>query len=514
MSADDLDLPSEALALLTTAEMAAADQAAAASGRSGTALMAAAGAAVVRAAGDLLVRRGAGRGRILVCCGPGNNGGDGYVAAAGLLAAGFAVRVAALGEPRHRSGDAAAAAAAWHGPVEDAATAPLDEVDLVIDAVFGAGLSRDLDGAAASALTRLARWRLSSGRPLLAVDIPSGLDGSTGLVRGTALTADATITFFRLKPGHLIFPGRAHCGRLQLADIGLPDHVLEAIAPRAFVDRPPLWQHCLPVPGRDGHKYSRGHAVVLSGPAAQTGAARLAAAGALHVGAGLVTVAAPPAALAILAAALTSVMTRVCDGPDALAELLADTRKNAIVMGPGLGVDTAAAAARAVLGMRAPHRAIVLDADALTAFAGKAADLATAIAAAGAPVVLTPHAGEFARLFGPDNGTGKLERARAAAAQVGATVVFKGPDTVIAAPDGRAAIGIDAPPWLATAGSGDVLAGIVGGLLAQGMAPFEAAAAAVWLHGAAATALGPGLVSEDLPAALRAPLAALYRALT
>ena len=513
--ADELHLAPDALALLTTAEMAVADRASPMLGRSGAALMAAAGAAVAREAARLLLRAGAGCGRILVCCGPGNNGGDGYVAARHLAEAGFAVRIAALGDRARLGGDAAAAAAAWEGPVEAMAAADLGGVDLVIDALFGAGLSRDLDGPAAAAVARLDAWRQAQGRPLLAVDIPSGIDGTTGLVRGCALGADSTVTFFRLKPGHLLLPGRGHCGRLHLADIGLPSAVLEAIAPQTFVNRPPLWREHLPVPGRAGHKYSRGHAVVVSGPPAQTGAARLAATGALHAGAGLVTVASPAAALPIHAASLTAVMTRACDGPAELIDLLGDRRKNALVMGPGLGVTGAAARVREVLaaeaGASGPRRAFVFDADALTAFAGACDDLAAAIAAAGgAPVVLTPHAGEFTHLFGSDDRDGKLARTRRAAAAVGATVVLKGADTVVAAPDGRASIGCDAPPWLATAGSGDVLSGIVGGLLAQGMLVFEAASAAVWLHGAAAAAVGPGLIAEDLPPALRAVLARLY----
>ena len=510
----DLHLPRDALALLTPVEMARADAAAPAHGVSGATLMAAAGTAVAREAARLLMRAGVGRGNIVVCCGPGNNGGDGYVAARCLADAGFRVRVVALGDPRHLKGDAAAAAAAWGGPIEAAETADLAAADLVVDALFGAGLSRDIAGAAAAMIQRIDAWRQRGGRPLLAVDIPSGLDGGTGLPRGPALTADATITFFRLKPGHLLLPGRAHCGRLHLADIGLPAAVLPDIAPRAVVNRPELWRAHLPVPGLAGHKYGRGHALVLSGPPAQTGAARLAAQGALHAGAGLVTMATPAAALAIHAAALTSIMTRVCDGPEGLVELLGDRRKNVLVAGPGLGVETAAAAVRAALaaevGAAAPPRAFVFDADALTAFAGACDDLAALIAAAKAPVVLTPHAGEFGRLFGPDAGGGKLARTRQAAAAVGATVLLKGADTIVAAPDGRAAIACDAPAWLATAGSGDVLAGIIGGLLAQGMPPFEAASAGVWLHGAAAREVGPGLVSEDLPAALRGPLAQLY----
>src|SRR5262245_53231830 len=256
---------------------------------------------------------------------------------------------------------------------------------------------------------------------------------------------------------------------------------------------------------RDGeHKYDRGHAVVVSGSLSHTGAARLAARGALRAGAGLVTIASPRDALLVNAAASLAVMVRPVDGSDQLTALLSDRRLNALVLGPGGGVGEAMRAL--VTAALRGEQAVVLDADALTSFAEDPARLIEAIKRHGGAVVLTPHEGEFSRLFKSmpgiiDSGS-KLEKARASARQSGAIVLLKGSGTVVAAPDGRATITANAPPWLATAGSGDVLAGIVAGLLAQGMPAFEATCAAVWLHGEAGNTAGPSLVSEDLPEAL------------
>lgn len=488
------------LELLTTAQMAEADRLAIAAGTSGAALMQAAGDAVAHRAAAMLEARG--RRAALVLCGPGANGGDGYVAARRLLELGFAVRVAALGDPARLRGDALAAAQRWTGPVEDARAADCVDADLVVDALFGAGLSRDLDGDARALVERLNAWRAQGRCATLAVDTPSGLDGSTGMVRGVAVAADETITFFRLKPGHLLLPGRILCGATACADIGIQRDVLARIAPATFRNEPELWRGALPVPGIAGHKYARGHALVVSGPASFTGAARLAARGALRAGAGLVTVASPADALPENAAALTAVMVRRSDGPAGLAALLADPRRNAVALGPGLGVgEPTCALVETALTAEGEARAVVLDADAITSFAAAPERLFRAIASARGPVLLTPHAGEFARLFGRC-GDGKLAAARAAAADAGAVIVLKGADTVVAAPDGRATIADNAPPWLATAGSGDVLAGMACGLLAAHMPAWDAACAAVWMHGAAGAAFGPGLIAEDLPEAL------------
>ncbi len=454
-------------ALLTPAEMAAADRAAVALGRPVAWLMENAGRAVARE-----VRRRFAPCRTLVLCGPGNNGGDGYVAARHLQLAGWPVAVAAVAPP---GGAAAQAARRWSGPGVPFAAAEVARASLVIDAVFGAGLTRDLDDRAASVLR-------AAGR-VVAVDVPSGLDGATGAVRGFAPQAALTVTFFRRKPGHLLLPGRTLCGEVVLADIGLPEAALQPGAVRTFHNLPALWR--LPVPAPEGHKYSRGHVTVLGGPA-MTGAARLAALAARRGGAGMVTIAAERGADLYRAAEPGTI---VDDRP--LTELLEDSRRNAWVCGPGLGVATAAAALPVLLGA---GRRVVVDADALTVCAGAPARLRGA-------TVLTPHAAEFARAFGPP-GSDRLAAVRQAAALTGAVVLLKGADTIIAAPDGRAAINDSAPPWLATAGAGDTLAGLIAALLAAGMEPWHAACAGAWLHGRAACHAGPGLIAEDLAPAL------------
>ena len=511
--------------LLTPEEMGRADALAIAAGVPGLSLMEAAGRAVADAASDLVPSKGA---AIAVACGPGNNGGDGFVAARLLREQGYPVRVGLLGSRERLAGDAAAVAGRWGADVESLTSTTLKDADLIIDALFGAGLSRPLDGAAAEIVAAIN----ASGKPVLAVDVPSGLDGTTGRADGAVVQATRTVTFFRMKPGHLLLPGRRLCGEVRLADIGIPRRVLEEIGTRTFANGPALWRAAYAFPSLDAHKYTRGHAVVVSGPAETTGAARLGARGALRIGAGLVTLAGSGAATAINATHCTAVMVRAIPSDGSLAEFLSDRRRNAVLIGPGAGV--AAATAASVMTVLGSAAAAVLDADALTSFvldateapvkaAGlgfvvRSADLEPvkeglfeAIKVREAPVVLTPHEGEFKRLFG-ELSDSKLDRARQAAATSGAVVVVKGPDTVIAAPDGRAAINDNAPPWLATAGSGDVLAGFATGLLAQGMPAFEAACAAVWLHGECANRFGVGLIAEDLPEQLPQVLSALHGA--
>jgi hydroxyethylthiazole kinase-like uncharacterized protein yjeF len=486
--------------LLTPAQMAEADRLTIAAGTPGIALMERAGRAVADAAMNM-TKPGA---RIVVACGPGNNGGDGFVAARLLAERGYQVRVLLLGSRVALADNAAEAAKAWPGEVEPVGAAAIADADLVIDALFGAGLARDLAAAARRAVEVVA----AAAAPVLAVDLPSGIDGATGQVRGAAVRASETVTFCRRKPGHLLMPGRLHCGKVIVADIGISDATVAAVKPRTFANEPALWRDLLPVPRADGHKYDRGHAVVVSGPMHATGAARLAARATLRVGAGLVTVAAPRVALPVLAASLTAVMVREANGAKGLAKLLADPRLNVVLLGPGQGVgkgtrDAAAAAAKA-------KRALVLDADALTSFAGRAAELARLLRSASAAVV-TPHEGEFNRLFNNDQQlneiASKIDRVRYSAKALGCVVLIKGADTVVATPDGRAAVTANAPPWLATAGTGDVLSGIVAGLLAQGMPPFEAACAAVWLHGEAGREAGPGMISEDLDPAMKSVIA-------
>lgn len=482
------------LALLIPKEMARADS------QTGADLMEAAG----RAVADAVIARWSPR-ATTVLCGPGDNGGDGFVTARHLAAAGWPVTVALLGSLDRLSGDAAHHASLW--PDTPSALSPerLDGAALVIDAIFGAGLSRPIKGPARLTLEALA----ASGLPVCAVDVPSGLDGTTGQVRGIAAAADMTVTFFRKKPGHLLFPGRRLCGDLVLADVGVSDSVLEKIAPTTFENGPALWLDRYPWPQTEGHKYQRGEVLVLGGPAV-AGATRMTARAAMRIGAGLVTLAAPTTTWAIDAAALSGVIVREFRGVDGFRELLADPRRNAIAIGPGAGVGKATR--RYVLSALATKRPVVLDADAITSFEGDPQRLFDAISG---PCVLTPHTGEFTRLFGAlDKTADKLTRTRQAAALSGAVVVLKGADTVIAAPDGRAIINANAPPQLATGGSGDVLTGFVVGLVAQGLAAFDAAAAAVWLHGAAGSAFGVGLVAEDLPDALPRVLQALARSRT
>ena len=400
-----------------------------------------------RAVAEEIIRRYGAR-KTVVLCGPGNNGKDGHVAASYLKDWGWPVYV----------------------------TDDISGAELIIDALYGAGLNRDFPADLAGKIN-------SAGVPIISIDVPSGLDGLTGNPRGASVKADLTITFFRKKPGHLLLPGRALCGEVVVADIGIPESVLAEI-------RPQLWENAKPIlPAFDAstHKYSRGHAVIVSGGKLNTGAARLAANAALKIGAGLVSIAGDDDELLIHAAQTTAIMLAQIDNALALGMLLNDKRKSAVCIGPAAGVSSKTCAnVRAVLASAA---ATVLDADALTSFAQNPNELFNAIAEfPKRPVIITPHEGEFARLFkGLKNvSQAKHERAVMAAKQSGATIILKGADTVIASPDGRAVINSNAPPSLATAGSGDVLAGLVTGLLAQGLPAFEAACAAVWLHGDAA----------------------------
>jgi hydroxyethylthiazole kinase-like uncharacterized protein yjeF len=477
------------------AQMAAADAAAIAAGTPGSELMANAGAAVAEA---LTPRFG--RVPTVVLCGPGNNGGDGFVVARRLAQAGWPVRVALLGTRTRLRGDAASAAEAWSGGTDALEPAVLEGAGLVVDAMFGAGLARPIEGVTRAVVETLQTARL----PVIAVDIPSGIDGDTGQVQGAAARADLTVTFHRPKPGHLLLPGRAYLGELVVADIGIPDAVTATLGIRLWANQRRLWQDLLPRRTAMSHKYSHGHALVLGGGAGTSGAGRMAARAALRAGAGLVTVICPEAALAVHAAQLTAVMVRAFADQAGFVQQLEDPRRTAILLGPGAGVG--AGLRRQVLAALARSRTCVLDADALTSFAGRRRELFGAIRG---PCLLTPHEGEFKRLFEQDGD--KLTRARAAAAESGAIVLLKGADTVVAAPDGRAIIQPDAPATLATAGSGDVLGGIALGLLAQGMPVFEAASAAVWLHAQAARRLGPGMIAEDLIDSLPAALAEVVR---
>jgi len=473
------------LVLLSCAEMGQADAAAIAGGVAGTVLMENAG----RTVAACVVRHYPPR-PVFVLCGPGNNGGDGFVAARHLKSGGWTVRVALLGDMKALKGDAAWAAAQWDEPVTPLAPALLKGRPLVVDALFGAGLSRPLEGVAAQVIDRLNAEKLT----VIAVDVPSGVSGDTGRVMGTACHAERTVTFFRAKPGHLLGEGLKRCGELEVADIGIPPTVLDGIGARLWRSERALWANCLRRGAPDDHKYSRGHLTILGGDKA-TGAARLAALAARRIGSGLVTIASPPGAVAIYQEAEPgNLVTEIADAP-ALSHLLKDARRNALLIGPGSGVNerTRGSALEAL----AARRAVVLDADAVTVFADRRSELFGAIAS---PVLMTPHEGEFRRIF-PELTpmASKVERVREAARLSGATILLKGADTVIAAPDGRAVINVHAPPSLATAGSGDVLAGMAGGLMAQGLSALAAGAAAAWLHGESAYRFRrPGLIAEDL----------------
>ncbi|MCA8889590.1 MAG: NAD(P)H-hydrate dehydratase [Parvularculaceae bacterium] len=476
--------------LLDAAETREVERAAIDGGLSGAAMMEAAGEAVASFIMRSLPPRPA-----VVLCGPGNNGGDGFVVARKLKEAGWPVSVCSLAPVAELKGDAALMASLWTDEIAPATPSSLNAAGVIVDALFGTGLARDIDGSAA-ALIDAAN---ASDAPSIAVDMPSGVNADTGVVMGTAMKASATVTFIARKPGHVLFPGRAYCGSMQLADIGVDGGLVARQQPKTYENHPGLWGAYWPRPTAQSHKYSRGHAGIVSGPRARTGAARLAARGALRAGAGLVTVFSPPDAVDENAAHLTAIMLREVDGAWALGEALSDSRFTAALIGPGAGTGagTGDGTKDCVLKILKSTAAAVLDADALTVFAGQAGAL---FAALRDEDILTPHAGEFAKVF-TDIGlaAGRLTAARAAAKAAGAVVVLKGADTIIAGPDGRAAINSNAPADLATAGAGDVLAGFIAGLRAQKMPGFEAAAAGVWLHGACGQAAGPGLIAEDLP---------------
>ena len=517
--------------LLTAAQMRRVEHAAIEGGTvTGLELMERAGRGVVEAAYEEWPDFAAAPQRALVLCGPGNNGGDGFVVARLLRGAGWQVEVFLFGDADKLPPDAKAnhdrwcdmgAVAAW-----DADAIIGAEADLCVDAVFGAGLTRPVAHEVVDPMVRCWGRRRRTCRAL-AIDAPTGLCMDSGrlLIDSAAgvPNADLTVTFHRARIGHYLASGPIACGKLRLKDIGLEPR-FSGQGPRnrpgpAGLKLGPLVSPCRVSPqidkGAQGQKYSHGHAVVLSGPMGRSGAARLAARGALRVGAGLVTVAAPGSAMMECATQLTAIMLRKCEDAEGLAALLEDDRINALCLGPGLGLERAKALVQVACGGVKP-RPMVLDADALTAFAEDPDALFDMLHP---DVILTPHEGEFARLF-PDLSDrlrdkptagpafSKVDAARAAAARAGCIVLLKGPDTVIAAPEGRTALNAAtydrAAPWLATAGAGDVLAGIITGLLARKLAPMQAAMTGAALHLEAALEVGPGLIAEDLPEQLPA----------
>jgi ADP-dependent NAD(P)H-hydrate dehydratase / NAD(P)H-hydrate epimerase len=467
--------------LLTVAQMADADRLTSDGGLTGEQLMERAGAAVAQE-----IRRRWTPRSVTVLCGPGNNGGDGFVAANCLVHHGWPVRIALLGGLEGLRGDAQTHARRWQGAIQPLNADAVTGSELIVDAVFGAGLKRPPAGAVSDALQAAMRAKI----PIVAVDVPSGVMGDSGEAHG-AIAANCTVTFARKKPGHLLLPGRELCGEVVVADIGISDATIDSLKIDAWENSPPLWRERMPWPGAAGNKYTRGHALLYGGYP-MTGAARMAARAAARIGCGLTTLAVPEVGWPVYAAALTSIMVQPLRRDEDLPPLLSDRRYSAFSIGPGAGVSVATR--RHALSMLGTSKPVVLDADAISVFAERPQELFEAIAG---PTVMTPHEGEFKRIFDIDGD--KLQRARGAAQHCGAVIVLKGADTIIAAPDGRAAINSNAPPTLATAGSGDVLGGLILGLLAQGMDAFHAAAAAVWIHGACAAGFGPGLLAEDLP---------------
>jgi hydroxyethylthiazole kinase-like uncharacterized protein yjeF len=482
-------------AILTCEEVRRCEALAVAGGLSMSDLMRRAGEACAEAVMRLFPT-----GRLVVLCGPGNNGGDALVAAAIVRGAGRSVEVF------ERVGSSGAAERAGARDLWGEATRPLSDLrlspeDIVLDGLFGSGLGRPLAGDLAALVGRVN----ASGARVLAIDTPSGSFGDRGDLPGPVIRADATVTFGALKPVHCLYPAAGMCGRAEVAEIGFGDYIREVSGPGVRLNAPDLWAEGLSWPGVSSHKHARGRLGVVSGGLASTGAARLAAGAGLRIGAGVVTLLCPPSALSVVASHLTAVMTASFATPGDLVALTEGM--NAVVIGPAAGVGAATRANVEALGRSG--RRLVLDADALTVFAGAVAELRALLSA---EAVLTPHPGEFERLFPGRLASlsNRIDAVRAAAEISGAVVLLKGADTVIAHPDGRAAVNLHASPFLATAGSGDVLAGVIGGLMAQGLEAFAAACAGAWMHGDAGCRLGPGLTAEDLSPALKDVLGALY----
>lgn len=480
--------------ILTVAEVRAADAAAIASGVSGATLMQRAGEAVAGTIQARFTPR-----QTIVMCGPGANGGDGFIIARALAEAGWPVKVAALEPAAGWTGDAAGARAGWSGDVTALVTVAFPDDGLVVDALFGAGLDRPLDSGVQSVLRAAER----SGSPIVAVDLPSGLAGDTGKPLGHASACALTVTFHRKKPAHVLMPGRDLCGEIVVADIGLaaPEGAAAVVE-----NHPCQWRGRMPWPTTASHKHARGQLVVVSGGPWMTGAARLAARAGLRIGAGLVTVLSPPEAVSANAAHLEAVMVRPFDTDMELETLAAPS--DAAIIGPAAGVDESTVSN--LFALARTGAALVIDADALTVFRDEPEELFSVL---DRDDVLTPHPGEFERLFPGllKHSAERITAARTAAQRTGSVVLLKGSDTVIAGPDGRCVVNGNGSPWLATAGSGDVLAGFIGGLIAQGMDSFDAACAATWIHAGAAAGFGPGLISEDLPALAAPVLKRLYR---
>jgi hydroxyethylthiazole kinase-like uncharacterized protein yjeF len=490
------------LELLTADEMRRAEKITIDNGTPALTLMENAGRGVT----EEVVRRFARGSKVSVLCGPGNNGGDGFVCARSLRERGYQVRLALLCKLEELGPDAREMARRWDEQIEPMVPRAIEGAEVIVDAILGSGLKGPVNGVVGQIIDQVNEREL----PVVAVDVPTGIDATFGSIQGAAFKAVSTVTFFRRKTGHMLLPAKRYCGDVRTVDIGIPNSVLADIVPQTFVNEPDFWLRYFPRLKPDGHKYDRGHAVVVSGPMESTGAARLSARGALRIGAGLVSVATSKAAFYINAAQLTSIMVAAYEGGAGLAELLTDTRRNAVLIGPGAGAT--AETRENVAAVLSSGATVVIDAEGLTAFAADPQELFALIQQRHAPTILTPHKGEFDAIF-PElgNAESKLDQAKRAAEISGAVMVFKGPDTVVSAPDGLSAITEGSPPWLATAGTGDVLAGFIVGLCAQGMSPLDAAVAGVWIHSDIARVVGPGMIAEDMAPMLPALLQRLNK---
>lgn len=468
--------------LLTTEEMYKADAQTIASGTPGITLMENAGGAVA----NEITRRWQPR-ETLVCCGPGNNGGDGFVVARLLHETGWPVRLCLLGDYNALTGDALLAAQKWPSDIQSVSVSELADEPLVVDALYGAGLSRDLSGPALEIVRAVNSQKIDC----VSIDVPSGIDGNTGVVRGDAPVSVTTVTFFRAKPAHFLMPARAYIGDLVVADIGIDETATAELTSKVYLNGPGIWCDRFPQPAMNTHKFARGH-LLIAGGQEMTGAALLAADAARRIGAGLVTVAAPADVWRIYASHRPGLLVKKTTSLVDYIDLLTDPRIGCLLIGPGFGVGNKTR--EWVNAALASGKPIVLDADGLSAYADNPDELFERLHS---QCVLTPHAGEFSRLF--DASGHRLENLQNAVLRTAATILLKGPDTVIVNSTGQRVINASGTPYLATAGSGDVLAGLIAGLMTQGMGPFDAACAGTWMHGKAAELFGPGLIAEDIP---------------
>jgi hydroxyethylthiazole kinase-like uncharacterized protein yjeF len=481
--------------LMTAEQSQTADAWAQANGQSLIDLMEQAGRAVAETVVDYADKPENFTDEIIILCGPGNNGGDGYVAARYLKDWGYRVHIMrAENDMEPDSADASAMALRWTGSIDEFDDARIKVAAIVVDGLFGVGLTRPIEGAYADII----RAANESDVFRIAIDIPSGLSADTGCQLSDAcFMADATITFTCRKPGHLIAPGRfisGGLGHIRIADIGLPEQFFDACPSTIFENDPTLWSAFYPHAGPYSHKYDRGHMLVLGGREPALGASRLASLAGLRIGAGLVTLAAPSETYNVQASTLTDVMVRRMDSNFGFIGMLADKRINTVLLGPGAGVHEKTA--ELIFETLKKNKKLVLDADALSSLVGRLSQLQSF---GKQEIVFTPHEGEFKRLF-PELPfeENRLNAVRHAAKQTGAVIALKGVSTIVAAPDGRAAINVCAPAWLSIGGTGDVLAGITTGLIAQGMPIFEATCAAVWLHSQAGMKAGKGMIASDL----------------